>query len=117
MPKIYEQMDPNSVMGYYAAIGNPLAFAKDLKELGQPGLADQAIEIAAHYLDYITSEVVPPPVGIQVVFQGDEKLSFFAIRGRLGYDTKTVTKMIKEALKDGRLQVEGERRKKRYFVP
>lgn len=116
MAKIFETMDPNGVMGYYSAIGNPIAFAKELKELGQDTLSDQALQIAAFYLDYLTSEVVPPPVGIQAVFTAGERLSFVNIKGRLGYDSKTVTKMLREALKDGRLGVDGVRRARRYFV-
>ena len=114
---MFEQMDPNAVMGFYSAIGNPLSFAKDLKELGQPGLADQALQIAAHYLDFLTSEVAVPPVGIQAVFNPGEALSFYQIRGRIGYDTKTVTKMVKEAIKFGTLVVDGVGRRKRYSVP
>lgn len=116
MAKVFETMDPNSVMGYYSAIGNPIVFAKELKELGQDGLSDQALQIAAFYLDYLTSEVVPPPVGIQAVFNPGERPSFVTIKGRLGYDSKTVTKMIREAIKDGKIGVEGVRRARRYFV-
>lgn len=117
MTKVFENLDPNSVMGYYSAIGNPIAFAKDLKDLGQDGLAEQALTIAAHYLDYLTSEVETPRVGVQAVFNPGEKLSFHYIRGRLGYDTKTVHKIIKEALKLGTLAYEGTGRKRRYFIP
>lgn len=117
MTKVFENLNPNDVMGYYAAIGNPLSFAKDLKDLGQDGLADQALTIAAHYLDFLTSEVEAPKVGVQAVFNPGEKLSFHYIRGRLGYDTKTVHKIVKEALKLGTLAYDGTGRKRRYFIP
>lgn len=117
MTKVFENLSPNDVMGYYAAIGNPLSFAKDLRELGQDTLADQALQISAHYLDYLTSDVYVPPTGVAAFFNPNEKLSFHYIRARSGYDTKTVHKMIKEALKLGTLASEGEGRRTRYFIP
>lgn len=117
MTKVFENLLPNDVMGYYSAIGNRILLAKDLKELGQDTLAEQALTIAAHYLDYLTSDVWVPPTGVAAFFNPNEKLSFHFIRARSGYDTKTVHKMIKEALKLGTLASEGEGRRIRYFIP
>ena len=115
--KVHEQLDPQVIMGMYALIGNSAEVAVKFKELGQDQAHLDILSIGIHYLDKLVQDVEAPKVGIQQVFAVGEKIHFSMVKGRIGYDSKTVTKMLKEALKNKTLQVEGKGRSKTYSIP
>lgn len=114
--KTFETLNHQDFLVYVGAVGNCTAIAKDLVSINENEMATKMLSIADFYASALTAEVEQLQVGIGAAFQGEEALSFHTIRGRLGYDTKVVHKILKEALKSGIVTVTGVGRAKRYSM-
>lgn len=114
--KNYEAMNRDTIMSYFAIIGNATEISKSLIAIDEKEMATKMLGIADFCLTALDAETELPQVGIKAAFNShEERLSFYNLRGRLGQDTKVVHKMIKEAMGAGVIGCEGVGRRKRYF--
>lgn len=114
--KVYQTLQHELIMATFAVIGNSVEIAKQLDAVGAENAGKAILGVAEHYVNQLCADVDEPVKGPGAVFNGDEKLYFGQVKSRWGYDTKTVTKILKEGIKSGILGVEGKGRSKKYFI-
>lgn len=114
--KNYEAMNRDTIMSYFAIIGNAVEISKTLIAIDEKDMASKMLGIADFCLNALDASPEQPKVGIEAAFDNkDEKLSFWKIRGRLGQDQKVTAKIIRQGIKDGKITSEGSHRSKKYF--
>ena len=107
--KVFEKLDPNTMLGLFSIIGNSVDICAKLDEIGDKETAIKLSKVYTFYIDSITEDAVEPKLGVLSVFNGGETLSFYVVRARIGMATKAVAKEIAREVKAGTLvQVKSE---------